>query len=203
MKKNMFMILLCAILLCGCETKEEVQIESVKALEPYTEETDAKAEESPYQYLKQIQLYNENISVETYLPASEDFIQEGTEAQAVIDGVSIKVSLEEETDVKTAGEFLNEAFQKENERIHALHGIQDFKVFDLIEEEEYWLLEMDYNQSDGNGTLYPCISIIKMDRLREGFYLISVIRVDNSLANENTKAVLEEVMEVYGVQISE
>lgn len=166
------------------------------------EEGDAKAEDSPYQYLKRVQLANENISVETYLPIAEDFTQDGTEAHASINGISIAVSLKEEKD-NTAGSFLNEAYQKENERIHNLQGIQDFKVFDLIEKENYWLLEMDYNQSDGKGTLYPCISIIKMDQLRDGFYLVSTITVDNSKTNDNTKSILEEIMEVYGVSIAE
>ena len=64
-------------------------------------------------------------------------------------------------------------------------------------------MEMDYNQSDGNCTLYPCISIIKMDQLRDGFYLITTLNVDNSKANEDTKAILEEIMEVYGISIKE
>lgn len=201
MKKFMFIVLLCTLLINGCSEKQEPE-ESWKKLEPYMEEGDAKAEDSPYQYLKRVQLANENISVETYLPIAEDFTQDGTEAHASINGISIAVSLKEEKD-KTAGSFLNEAYQKENERIHNLQGIQDFKVFDLIEKENYWLLEMDYNQSDGKGTLYPCISIIKMDQLRDGVYLVSTITVDNSETNDNTKSILEEIMEVYGVSIAE
>ena len=119
-----------------------------------------------------------------------------------MNGISIAVSIKEEKE-ETAGTFLNEAYQQEYARIHKLKNIQDFKAFDLIEKENFWLMEMDYNQSDGNCTLYPCISIIKMDQLRDGFYLITTLNVDNSKANEDTKAILEEIMEVYGISIKE
>lgn len=200
MKRIIFALLVCSLLISGC-SKEEPK-ESRKELEPYVEIGDAKAEDSPYQYLKKIQLQNENISVETYLPISENQTQQGTEAYASLNGISIAVSIKEEKE-ETAGTFLNEAYQQEYARIHKLKNIQDFKAFDLIEKENYWLMEMDYNQSDGNCTLYPCISIIKMDQLRDGFYLITTLNVDNSKSNEDTKAILEEIMEVYGISIKE
>ena len=196
MKRIIFALLVCSLLISGC-SKEEPK-ESRKELEPYVEIGDAKAEDSPYQYLKKIQLQNENISVETYLPISENQTQQGTEAYASLNGISIAVSIKEEKE-ETAGTFLNEAYQQEYARIHKLKNIQDFKAFDLIEKENFWLMEMDYNQSDGNCTLYPCISIIKMDQLRDGFYLITTLNVDNSKANEDTKAILE----VYGISIKE
>ncbi len=200
MKRIIFALLVCSLLISGC-SKEEPK-ESRKELEPYVEIGDAKAEDSPYQYLKKIQLQNENISVETYLPISENQTQQGTEAYASLNGISIAVSIKEEKE-ETAGTFLNEAYQQEYARIHKLKNIQDFKAFDLIEKENFWLMEMDYNQSEGNCTLYPCISIIKMDQLRDGFYLITTLNVDNSKANEDTKAILEEIMEVYGISIKE
>ncbi len=200
MKRIIFALLVCSLLISGC-SKEEPK-ESRKELEPYVEIGDAKAEDSPYQYLKKIQLQNENISVETYLPISENQTQQGTEAYASLNGISIAVSIKEEKE-ETAGTFLNEAYQQEYARIHKLKNIQDFKAFDLIEKENFWLMEMDYNQSDGNCTLYPCISIIKMDQLRDGFYLITTLNIDNSKANEDTKAILEEIMEVYGISIKE
>lgn len=200
MKRIIFALLVCSLLISGC-SKEEPK-ESRKELEPYVEIGDAKAEDSPYQYLKKIQLQNENISVETYLPISENQTQQGTEAYASLNGISIAVSIKEEKE-ETAGTFLNEAYQQEYARIHKLKNIQDFKAFDLIEKKNFWLMEMDYNQSDGNCTLYPCISIIKMDQLRDGFYLITTLNVDNSKANEDTKAILEEIMEVYGISIKE
>lgn len=200
MKRIIFALLVCSLLISGC-SKEEPK-ESRKELEPYVEIGDAKAEDSPYQYLKKIQLQNENISVETYLPISENQTQQGTEAYASLNGISIAVSIKEEKE-ETAGTFLNEAYQQEYARIHKLKNIQDFKAFDLIEKENFWLMEMDYNQSDGNCTLYPCISIIKMDQLRDGFYLITTLNVDNSKANEDTKAIMEEIMEVYGISIKE
>lgn len=200
MKRIIFALLVCSLLISGC-SKEEPK-ESRKELEPYVEIGDAKAEDSPYQYLKKIQLQNENISVETYLPISENQTQQGTEVYASLNGISIAVSIKEEKE-ETAGTFLNEAYQQEYARIHKLKNIQDFKAFDLIEKENFWLMEMDYNQSDGNCTLYPCISIIKMDQLRDGFYLITTLNVDNSKANEDTKAILEEIMEVYGISIKE
>ena len=200
MKRIIFALLVCSLLISGC-SKEEPK-ESRKELEPYVEIGDAKAEDSPYQYLKKIQLQNENISVETYLPISENQTQQGTEAYASLNGISIAVSIKEEKE-ETAGTFLNEAYQQEYARIHKLKNIQDFKAFDLIEKENFWLMEMDYNQSDGNCTLYPCSSIIKMDQLRDGFYLITTLNVDNSKANEDTKAILEEIMEVYGISIKE
>lgn len=200
MKRIIFALLVCSLLISGC-SKEEPK-ESRKELEPYVEIGDAKAEDSPYQYLKKIQLQNENISVETYLPISKNQTQQGTEAYASLNGISIAVSIKEEKE-ETAGTFLNEAYQQEYARIHKLKNIQDFKAFDLIEKENYWLMEMDYNQSDGNCTLYPCISIIKMDQLRDGFYLITTLNVDNSKSNEDTKAILEEIMEVYGISIKE
>ena len=200
MKRIIFALLVCSLLISGC-SKEEPK-GSRKELEAYVEIGDAKAEDSPYQYLKKIQLQNENISVETYLPISENQTQQGTEAYASLNGISIAVSIKEEKE-ETAGTFLNEAYQQEYARIHKLKNIQDFKAFDLIEKENYWLMEMDYNQSDGNCTLYPCISIIKMDQLRDGFYLITTLNVDNSKSNEDTKAILEEIMEVYGISIKE
>ena len=200
MKRIIFALLVCSLLISGC-SKEEPK-ESRKELEPYVEIGDAKAEDSPYQYLKKIQLQNENISVETYLPISENQTQQGTEAYASLNGISIAVSIKEEKE-ETAGTFLNEAYQQEYARIHKLKNIQDFKAFDLIEKENFWLMEMDYNQSEVNCTLYPCISIIKMDQLRDGFYLITTLNVDNSKANEDTKAILEEIMEVYGISIKE
>ena len=181
MKRIIFALLVCSLLISGC-SKEEPK-ESRKELEPYVEIGDAKAEDSPYQYLKKIQLQNENISVETYLPISENQTQQGTEAYASLNGISIAVSIKEEKE-ETAGTFLNEAYQQEYARIHKLKNIQDFKAFDLIEKENYWLMEMDYNQSDGNCTLYPCISIIKMDQLRDGFYLITCLLYTSDAADE-------------------
>ena len=55
MKKFMFIVLLCTLLITGCSEKQEPE-ESWKKLEPYMEEGDAKAEDSPYQYLSLIHI---------------------------------------------------------------------------------------------------------------------------------------------------
>ena len=79
--------------------------------------------------------------------------------------------------------------------------MQDFQTYDLIEKDGYWLMEMDYSINDGNGPIYPCISVLKMDQLDGGYYLLSSINIDNSKANEETTEVLKELLNVYGVTL--
>ena len=62
-------------------------------------------------------------------------------------------------------------------------------------------MEMDYSINDGNGSIYPCISVLKMDQLDGGYYLLSSINIDNSKANEETTEVLKELLNVYGVTL--
>jgi hypothetical protein len=201
-KRNMSIVGICACILSGsiigC-AKATVPVSETVKLEPYYE-NDAK-KTSIYENLILVELGNEDISIKTYLPIDDKMKQDEMSASSEKDGVSVELSLLAETEKKNAGNIMEEVYKKEKERISKLENIQDFKVYDLEEYDGYWMLEMDYSLHDGNGTLYPCISIIKLDELDEGFLLSSIIRVDNSTANENTGSVLKETMDVYGIHM--
>lgn len=182
----------------GCSTLPASTPDTVE-LEPYYE-NDAK-EESVYENLTLVELGDERLSIKTYLPMNEKITQDETSVTSEKDGISVALSLLEETKEQSVGNIMEEIYKKEKNRIAKLNNVQDFKVYDLMEYDGYWMLEMDYNLHDGNGTLYPCISIIKLDVLDDGFLLASVIQVDNSKANKNTSAVLKEILEVYGIHM--
>lgn len=201
-KRNIFIVGIYVCLLTGsvigCAKTSDSVSETVK-LEPYYE-NDAK-KSSVYENLMLVELGNEEISIKTYLPMDDKMKQDEMSASSEKDGVSVELALLVETEKNTAGNIMEEVYKKEKDRISKLENVQDFKVYDLAEYDGYWMLEMDYNLYDGKGVLYPCISIIKLDELDEGFLLSSIIRVDNSTANENTSSVLKETIDVFGINM--
>lgn len=201
-KRNIFIVGIYVYLLTGsvigCAKTSDSVSETVK-LEPYYE-NDAK-KSSVYENLMLVELGNEEISIKTYLPMDDKMKQDEMSASSEKDGVSVELALLVETEKNTAGNIMEEVYKKEKDRISKLENVQDFKVYDLAEYDGYWMLEMDYNLYDGKGVLYPCISIIKLDELDEGFLLSSIIRVDNSTANENTSSVLKETIDVFGINM--
>lgn len=198
-----FLALLCSVQIAGCSSTghEQIRDKAVKELEPYKGDTDEKKEDTKYQYLTSVTLGDEDYSVQTYLPDTDDLKTGENAASASKDGISVSIRFFQETKDTTAGSTLQTAYQSEKDRIGAIQGMQDFKTYDLIEKDGYWLMEMDYAINDGNGSIYPCISVLKMDQLDGGYYLLSMINIDNSKANEETTGVLKELLNVYGVTL--
>lgn len=204
-KKIMIFLLalLCSVQFAGCASigHEQIREKTMKELEPYKGDTDEKKEDSKYQYLASVTLGDEDYSVQTYLPDTNELKTEKDTASSSKDGVSVLLRFFQETKDTTAGSVLQTAYQAEKDRIEAIQGMQDFQTYDLIEKDGYWLMEMDYSINDGNGSIYPCISVLKMDQLDGGYYLLSSINIDNSKANEETTEVLKELLNVYGVTL--
>lgn len=210
-KRGFRMAVLCSLmfLLSGCKEvpPDDTKSQEFQELEPYVEEIvgeeaeeNAKNEASPYESLRAVLLEDENVSVKAYVPDGTDFSQDGLHASGVKDGVTVRLDVLQETKETSAVDLIEDAYQSEKSEAEGLEGVQDIHAYDLEEGDGYWMLEIGYNVSDGGANLYPCKTIIKLDQLSDDFLLRSVIQIDNTKANENTKAVLEDAMEAFGIE---
>lgn len=189
--------LLCiSAILVGCNPKAVTEESTLKNLESYSEANEVSEEEpSPYQYLTSTTLGDENYAVSIYLPNTDNLKVEDYTASASTDGITTTAYLFEETDETSSGDVLQKKFTEEKERIEKLKDVKDLNVSDLIEGDNYKLIEMDYTYGGS------CISILKMDDLQDGFYLLSYINVDASNLTDDSEAILKEILGVYGVDL--
>lgn len=186
--------LLCiSTILTGCTSVIPKDKETLKKLESYEEAKESP--KSPYEYLTDVTLGNEDFMVSVYLPDTDNLKIEEDSASASLDGITTSATLFEETEDVSLGDVLQKKYEEEKERIEKLKGMENLNVSDLIEGDNYQLIEMDYTL---NGF---CISVLKMDDLGDGFYLLSYINVDASGFTDNSGAVLKEILDVYGVDL--
>jgi len=131
--------LLCSVQFTGCASigHEQLRKKTMKELEPYKGDTDDKKEDSKYQYLTSVTLGDEDYSVQTYLPDTNELKIEKDTASSSKDGVSVLLRFFQETKDTTAGSVLQTAYQAEKDRIEAIQGMQDFQTYDLIEKDGY------------------------------------------------------------------
>lgn len=197
MRFRFIVTLLCVgTILTGCNKEAATKETTLKNLESYSEANEVSEEDSsPYEYLTSATLGDENYAVSIYLPDTDNLKVDDYTASASTDGITTTAYLFEETDEASSEDVLQKKFEEEKGRIGNLKGMEDLNVSDLIEGDDYQLIEMDYTL---NGS---CISILKMDDLKDGFYLLSYINVDASSLTENSEAILKEILEVYGVNL--
>lgn len=69
---------------------------------------------------------------------------------------------------------------------------------ELISGDGFALQQINYDSISYDGTSYPCFDILKCDVVDDD-YVILMLTVDNSSATEDTKELLHDACEVYGI----
>ena len=186
MMKRIFLGLLCSLVfLTGCQQEKN----SLRKLEEYEEE-----ETTEFQFMEEGILKGPTLTLK--VPVLKDSTIEGERSTGEKYGVTVDTELLEDcVPVDKIQQIYTEYETYETEG-----SIQDLEISDLLEEDDYGIVEIRYDIQSGSVT-YPCAVYIKLDQLTGGGYLKTTIEIDNSKADENSAQVVKEVMDAYHIVI--
>lgn len=165
--------------------------------EPFQKESN---DTSRFRYLKEYLLKIEGQSLKVYLPENAKSSENENKASGDTNGVSVTAEfiLNDDTDTET---LTVQETENQMTGISTFEGVQDISLKEVVSAKNYSIQQIDYSINDGNGTLYPCIVIIKTDEIETGTYLRSVIKIDNTAATEKTSSCLKEIIKAYGISL--
>lgn len=176
-----------------------------KSLEPFQDSEEVSQNPdtdsgSTYRYLKKYTLKAGKKSIRIYLP---DDIQKGEDsnsASAQFEGIQIDAELiaDEKTDTE---KLTQDKIQSVLQNIENIENVQDISKGEVLTENGNSIQQVGYSINDGEGTLYPCMAIVKTDSISEDAYLSITLRIDNSAAGEETSEILKEIIQAYGISL--
>nr|WP_303181866.1 hypothetical protein [Lachnoclostridium phocaeense] len=191
--KKALIILAAVFMLGGCGS--HVEITDAGKLETYIEEE--KAEE--YQYLTRVELRKDTAFVRPYVLADHHIVDTLDGATSEGNGISLELELLDGKE-QSVGKILESVYKEIISSLDENTSAESTEICNVIEGSGYWIQEIDYTIRDGS-TLYPCAVFIKLDQLADGYYLNTVLTLDNSTADDNTAEILEELLDAYGIRI--
>lgn len=191
--KKVLLCILCAIVLSGCGNDEPEKLEEYQNSEEEIEESQNK-----YEHLTSIILKEEGASLRIWLPDSDSIHKEDNLASSKKSGIEVEAEL-----LKSSEDVMHmlceeKAAEKQN-WINALASVQGISVSG---DASSGIVMISYSINDGNGNIYPCAVIIKVENIEDDYFLRTTVTVDNTSANEDTEKVLSEVLDAFGIQIS-
>lgn len=189
--KNRFVCLTCILVLCltGCASSE---YRTGLALETYVEEDEG------YEYLTDASFRNGKEFLKLPVLTDSDAIDD--EAIGETSGVALTIRMHPEED-NSLGSLMSDGYWNLKNTIEGDGGVfAEDPIY--IEGDNYHILQQSFNKTVDNLT-YPCLLIIKFDTLSMGGFVETDIVVDNTVADETSHAVLMEILDAYGISMSE
>lgn len=181
-----------SLVLTGC--KKTGSSKKTKTSEVQTEEKDQnKEEDSKYKYLIKTTISSDGVSVTTYVPGEPDTQTEENPTKGELYGISADCSIE-------TGD-LNGIISKKAESICndlKANGYKKIKKGDIQKTSEKGLCSISYSVI-ADQKEYPCRDIIYAKTISNSAYLLADIAIDNTMADTESKEVLSELLEAYGL----
>ena len=190
MKKIVF-IIASLLLLASCG-KEEAAPDIT--LEAYTGETESYAEEPEtessslldYEYLKSVEVYNEDVIVTTYAFPESSFGSGTDSVVSHINGVTLRTTLLKGTPeavVKDAADTRRKALKQDNRN-------------SSINVTEGAVTTIDY-ETRVSGETYPKRIYISAEHVTDDYSLLTVIDIDTSSLTEESMPAIEELATIF------
>ena len=189
---KVFICLLCLTVLCGCKEKG-AELEKYHSGEEKIEQNAEK-----YEYLTSIILKESSASLRVWIPDSNTISKKENQVSSQNAGIEVETELLENSSESIQQLCEAKVSEKQNE-INAFAGVKDVAV---TGDSSSGIAMINYNIRDGGSNIYPCAVIIKAENIEEGYYLRTSVTVDNTSANENTKKILAEVLDAFGIELS-
>lgn len=181
-----------SLVLTGC--KKTGSDKKTKTSEVQTEEKNKNTEEdSKYKYLIKTTISSDGVSVTTYVPGEPDTQTEENPTKGELYGISADCSIE-------TGD-LNGIISKKAESICndlKANGYKKIKKGDIQKTSEKGLCSISYSVI-ADQKEYPCRDIIYAKTISDSSYLLADIAIDNTMADTESKEVLNELLEAYGL----
>lgn len=181
-----------SLVLTGC--KKTGSGKKTKPSEVQTEEKKQnKEEDSKYKYLIKTTISSDGVSVTTYVPGEPDTQTEENPTKGELYGISADCSIE-------TGD-LNGIISKKAESICndlKANGYKKIKKGDIQKTSEKGLCSISYSVI-ADQKEYPCRDIIYAKTISDSSYLLADIAIDNTMADTESKEVLSELLEAYGL----
>lgn len=181
-----------SLVLTGC--KKTGSGKKTKPSEVQTEEKKQNTEEdSKYKYLIKTTISSDGVSVTTYVPGEPDTQTEENPTKGELYGISADCSIE-------TGD-LNGIISKKAESICndlKANGYKKIKKGDIQKTSEKGLCSISYSVI-ADQKEYPCRDIIYAKTISDSAYLLADIAIDNTMADTESKEVLSELLEAYGL----
>lgn len=191
MKKWKYLVCIGAAACClyGCSEKKPE--ESPVHLEEYQEEG-----EETYQYMKRLPLKDESGTfLNTYI-LNGDIQTENGIVTAEKAGIRMETQLITELS-ESYGEVMEKAYKEKEEELKNSKA-QNLKIYDMLEGDGCFILQMDYQRTNGK-TIYPCTVYIKIDQIGKNSCLKTMVELDNSKTNKETAEMFREVLNASGI----
>lgn len=175
---------------CSSDATEDFLPMEGQSLEPYVESGSDEA----YVYLEKVPLATDHAYMVVY--AMEGYEGDQTEVSCEGHGISLSVEILDSSEQIDEGSLMEELTDT------VLEGLTDTapSVSEIIEGDSCLVREINWQVLEGN-VVYPCIAYMKADDLGEGNLLATVITVDNQSTDEESEAVLKEVLDAYGIAL--
>lgn len=181
-----------SLVLTGC--RKTGSGKKTKPSEVQTEEKKQNTEEdSKYKYLIKTTISSDGVSVTTYVPGEPDTQTEENPTKGELYGISADCSIE-------TGD-LNGIISKKAESICndlKANGYKKIKKGDIQKTSEKGLCSISYSVI-ADQKEYPCRDIIYAKTISDSAYLLADIAIDNTMADTESKEVLSELLEAYGL----
>lgn len=181
-----------SLVLTGC--KKTGSGKKTKTSEVQTEEKNKNTEEdSKYKYLIKTTISSDGVSVTTYVPGEPETQTEENPTKGELYGISADCSIE-------TGD-LNGIISKKAESICndlKANGYKKIKKGDIQKTSEKGLCSISYSVI-ADKKEYPCRDIIYAKTISDSAYLLADIAIDNTMADTESKEVLSELLEAYGL----
>lgn len=196
--KRFFIIFIGIFVLTGCgKTESNTELESYAVSGEEVSDN-----ENRYSYLTSINLKKDNANLRVYLPDGESPEKSESKASSSMSGITVETELVFDDSGVNVSALSETEFNTRQIEVSQLAGIQDIVNAPESIGDNFSIRQIGYNINDGNGTIFPCTVIIKADHIQDTYYLKTVITVDNSKANEETKSILKEIMDAYGLSLT-
>lgn len=175
---------------CGKETTDTT-FKSELTLESYVND------EKENEYLEDVSFKNEKEFVKLPVLINSTVTDE-KEAVGSNAGISLRVKMHS-SENNSLGTLMSETYREEKEAIEEDGGIISSDPV-YVEGDNYYILQQSFTKTV-NDLEYPCLLIIKYDTLSMGGFVETAIVTDNTVTDETSHAVLEEILNAYNISL--
>lgn len=200
-KKNNFRKILVAFcigtFLCtGCHNKQNItQLESYDGKEQVSEAKEESRRE--YKYLAKTTVKNGDAEVRLFTPSESERVA-ASQSKATLHGVTINNEL-----LKTAEspkQISKKGLKEEKDILASKKKIQNIVSDKGSGNEKTFLFSLSYDITKKD-TIYPCMEIIRAEKVTPEYVLKTIITVDNRYTDKESNSLLQEISAAYGINL--
>lgn len=153
-----------------------------------------------YQYLTKTELnMKDGSTLKLYIPADPSIDPSQHPYASSLNGVSVENKLKKSN---LSLEKIHEQSCKKEQKWIKKQNKKAKQKGKLIEKDTHRTTYYTYQIKQKDG-IYPCFSIVKTEKISNGIFLKTVIRLDNRKTTDISTDVLKEVYDAYGIEQKE